>query len=208
MPPKQIQGQMAGRHRERNARRGRPAWAGAACLALASVNAAGAARAAADPLAEVIVLAQRRPMELQEVPLALSALSGDGLEARGIGDVRALAGRVPMLGFQESVGAPTATFRIRRVGNIGNIPTFEPAVGYFVDGAYRSRSLFAAGPLMRHLFDAVPEKCRFLHQASSADLIAPLKAELRPGDIVLIKGSLGSRMGLIVEALLAAESAS
>ena len=68
--------------------------------------------------------------------------------------------------------------------------------------------LFAAGPLMRSLFDAAPAKCRFLHQASSADLIAPLKAELRPGDVVLVKGSLGSRMGPIVEALLAGESAS
>ncbi len=101
-----------------------------------------------DTLAEVVVLAQKRATALQQAPLAVTALGGADLAARGLRDIRDLAAAVPTLGHQESAGAPTTTLRIRRVGNIGNIPTFEPAVGYFVDGAYRTRSFFAAGPLL------------------------------------------------------------
>jgi len=119
-----------------------------ACAMLATVVIVGQAGADAEMLSEVVVLAQKRSAVLQQVPLALTTLDAAQLQARGIRDLRGLAARVPTLGFQESVGAPTTTLRIRRVGNIGNIPTFEPAVGYFVDGAYRSRSLFATGPLL------------------------------------------------------------
>jgi UDP-N-acetylmuramoyl-tripeptide--D-alanyl-D-alanine ligase len=69
--------------------------------------------------------------------------------------------------------------------------------------AARADLAFTAGPLMRHLFDALPERLKRLHAATAAELIEPLKAELRAGDVVLVKGSLGSRMGPIVEALTA-----
>jgi UDP-N-acetylmuramoyl-tripeptide--D-alanyl-D-alanine ligase len=112
------------------------------------------------------------------------------------------------------LGAAKPTGRGRRIAVLGDMRELGERAAELHAGlapdvtAANVDLLFAAGPLMRHLFDAVPEKCRFLHQTSSADLIAPLKTELRPGDVVLIKGSLGSRMGPIVEALLAAESAS
>ena len=61
--------------------------------------------------------------------------------------------------------------------------------------------LYACGPLMRHLFDAVPDAKRGAHAPDSAAL-APLVADaVRPGDAVLVKGSLGSRMRLIVQRL-------
>jgi outer membrane receptor protein involved in Fe transport len=41
----------------------------------------------------------------------------------------------------------TSNYRMRRVGNIGNIPNFEPAVGVFLDGAYRSRPFFSSGDM-------------------------------------------------------------
>lgn len=62
--------------------------------------------------------------------------------------------------------------------------------------------VFCAGPQMRRLFDSLPEKRRALHVATSAELVEPLRASLRAGDVVLVKGSLGSRMGPVVEALL------
>jgi UDP-N-acetylmuramyl pentapeptide synthase len=39
--------------------------------------------------------------------------------------------------------------------------------------------------------------------SDAAELVPVLQAELRPGDTLLVKGSLGMRMGRIVEALLA-----
>ena len=61
--------------------------------------------------------------------------------------------------------------------------------------------LFACGPLMRRLYGAVPERMRAVHAADSAAL-APLVARaVRPGDAILVKGSLGSRMRLVVQAL-------
>ncbi len=61
--------------------------------------------------------------------------------------------------------------------------------------------LFTCGPLMRLLCDAVPQRLHAVHAADSAAL-APLVADaVRPGDTILVKGSLGSRMKRVVEAL-------
>jgi len=66
--------------------------------------------------------------------------------------------------------------------------------------------VFTAGPLMRALHDALPEARRGAHADSAAALVAPLIAALGDGDVVLVKGSLGSRMGQVVSALAALES--
>lgn len=61
--------------------------------------------------------------------------------------------------------------------------------------------VFAAGPLMRHLYDALPEARRGGYAPDAAHL-EPIVAEaLADGDIVMIKGSNGSRMGTIVSRL-------
>ncbi|MCA0434272.1 MAG: UDP-N-acetylmuramoylalanyl-D-glutamyl-2,6-diaminopimelate--D-alanyl-D-alanine ligase [Proteobacteria bacterium] len=61
--------------------------------------------------------------------------------------------------------------------------------------------LYAAGPLMCHLWSALPASRRGLHTDSSDGLREPVLAALQPGDVVMIKGSLGSRMGPLVEAI-------
>jgi outer membrane receptor protein involved in Fe transport len=117
-------------------------------LALALLPPPGETLDGPETLGEVVVQAQKRPAELQRVPLPVSVLTATDIEAMGIQSLEDVALHSPMLDLQESVTAATTTLRIRRVGNLGNIPTFEPAVGLFVDGAFRSRSLFAGGALL------------------------------------------------------------
>jgi len=61
--------------------------------------------------------------------------------------------------------------------------------------------LYAAGPMMRGLWEAVPASQRGLHADTSVGLVSSLSSSLKAGDSVVIKGSFGSKMGLIVEAL-------
>ncbi len=61
--------------------------------------------------------------------------------------------------------------------------------------------LFTCGSEMAALQDALPMGLRASHRASSTELAPDLLAALRPGDVVLTKGSLGSRMAVIVRAL-------
>ena len=61
--------------------------------------------------------------------------------------------------------------------------------------------LYACGPLMKHLWDATADIRRGTYSATSAELAPSLISALKPGDCVMVKGSLGSRMGFIVESL-------
>ena len=62
--------------------------------------------------------------------------------------------------------------------------------------------VFAAGPLMRNLYDALPSARRGAYAASSAALEAHVLDALRAGDVVTVKGSLGSKMGPLVKAMV------
>ena len=61
--------------------------------------------------------------------------------------------------------------------------------------------LYAAGPMMRQLWDVVPAHKRGAHAEASTQLVETLQADLAAGDSVVVKGSLGSRMGPVVDAL-------
>jgi UDP-N-acetylmuramoyl-tripeptide--D-alanyl-D-alanine ligase len=61
--------------------------------------------------------------------------------------------------------------------------------------------VFASGPQMKALWDVLPSARRGAYAENSAGLVARLTASLKPGDTVLVKGSLGSRMAVIVDAL-------
>ena len=64
--------------------------------------------------------------------------------------------------------------------------------------------LYAAGPLMANLWERVAPARRGAYAATSEGLRDALLKALRPGDVVMVKGSLGSRMGPLVEAIRAA----
>jgi UDP-N-acetylmuramoyl-tripeptide--D-alanyl-D-alanine ligase len=66
--------------------------------------------------------------------------------------------------------------------------------------------VFTAGPLMASLNAALPAALRGAHFNDSASLSPAVLEAVRSGDIVLVKGSLGSRMGPIVEALKALDA--
>ena len=63
--------------------------------------------------------------------------------------------------------------------------------------------VFTAGPDMAHLFDALDPAMRGAHAESAEALLPIVLAAIESGDVVMIKGSHGSRTGLIVSALLA-----
>ena len=61
--------------------------------------------------------------------------------------------------------------------------------------------VFCCGPLMRALWEALPSNRRGGYAETSASLESDVLSAVQPGDAVMVKGSLGSRMGAIVTAL-------
>jgi UDP-N-acetylmuramoyl-tripeptide--D-alanyl-D-alanine ligase len=67
--------------------------------------------------------------------------------------------------------------------------------------------VFANGPQMRALWDKLPASRRGAHGATSADIAPQFMDTIRAGDVVLVKGSLGSKMAVIIDALKARAAA-
>ena len=63
--------------------------------------------------------------------------------------------------------------------------------------------VYTCGKLMKNLHDSLPANQRGVHKENSAELAQIVPDVLVPGDVVMVKGSLGSKMGTIVEALRA-----
>jgi len=59
----------------------------------------------------------------------------------------------------------------------------------------------AAGPQMRRLYDALPASRRGLWRATAAELASEAALLVAPGDIVMVKGSNGSKASLVAQAL-------
>jgi len=86
---------------------------------------------------DIIVTAQKRSENVQSVPLAITALSGDSLADRNISDVSGLAVSVPNMTFGSYGG--TARISIRGVGFDNIAQGHEGRVAYHMDGVYISR---------------------------------------------------------------------
>jgi UDP-N-acetylmuramoyl-tripeptide--D-alanyl-D-alanine ligase len=63
--------------------------------------------------------------------------------------------------------------------------------------------VYTAGPLMAHLAEALPTALRAGHARDAAALAPLVCAAVRGGDVIAVKGSAASRMGTVVDALLA-----
>ncbi|HEX6959555.1 MAG TPA: UDP-N-acetylmuramoylalanyl-D-glutamyl-2,6-diaminopimelate--D-alanyl-D-alanine ligase [Ferrovibrio sp.] len=97
--------------------------------------------------------------------------------------------------------------RGRRIAVLGDMLELGPDAEAAHAGLAQDLSgvdlVFAAGPLMRALYEALPAQKRGHLAANSTELIQPLRRAIRGGDVLLVKGSHGSRMDRIVEDLLA-----
>ena len=63
--------------------------------------------------------------------------------------------------------------------------------------------VYTCGKMMKNLHDNLPANKRGAHKETSAELAKIVPDVLIPGDVVMVKGSLGSKMGTVVEALRA-----
>ena len=61
--------------------------------------------------------------------------------------------------------------------------------------------VFACGPQMEAMFTNLPEPWQGAHEKDSFALCPHVTSAVQPGDVILIKGSLGSKMAYVVEAL-------
>lgn len=96
-------------------------------------------------LEEVIVTAQHRSESLSDVPVSVSAVSGDKLFEAGIDKMEDLTAYVPNLKMSEG-GVGTLIF-IRGIGS-GENQGFEQSVGTYVDGVYYGRAQLARAPFL------------------------------------------------------------
>ena len=118
------------------------AIASAVMLALAS---AAAAAQEGTALGEIIVTAQKRAESLQDVPIAVSAVSGTKIAETGILKIEDLKNYVPSLFMTET--AIGNNIAIRGIFS-GVNPGFEQSVGTYVDGVYRGRPQQTRAPFL------------------------------------------------------------
>jgi UDP-N-acetylmuramoyl-tripeptide--D-alanyl-D-alanine ligase len=79
-------------------------------------------------------------------------------------------------------------------------PQLHQELAEAVDGAGVD-VVFACGELMASLYEALPASRRGAYAETSEELAPTLIEGVGPGDIIMVKGSLGSRMAPLVEAL-------
>jgi UDP-N-acetylmuramoyl-tripeptide--D-alanyl-D-alanine ligase len=146
---------------------------------------------------------------------SLSALAGRGarerIEVRGgsfeLIDESYNANPLSMAAAIATLGRAKPAKGGRRIAALGDMLELGPSAGELHAGLAkplaenRIDAVFASGPLMHHLWAAIAADQRGGYAATSAELTLALADEVRAGDIVMIKGSYGSKMRVVVEAL-------
>lgn len=97
----------------------------------------------------IIVTATLRAMDVQDIPLAVTAVAPEALEREGVSDIKTLSSISPSFNIQSSQTETQGTsIKIRGVGTTGNNTGLESSVGVFIDGVYQSRPGVALGDLV------------------------------------------------------------
>ena len=118
--------------------------AGPDATAVATASAAEAApeAPAADEQAadsgEIVVTAQKRSENVQDVPISIAAFSGDTLEKNNVVNLEGLTKVTPNLSVARGAQTSYVRLAIRGIGAASNT-TVEPSVAVFLDGAYVPR---------------------------------------------------------------------
>jgi len=100
-------------------------------------------------LEEIVVTATRRSQNIQDIPIAVTAVTPTQLERQGVDDLGELGNVSASFNLQSSQTESQGTsVRIRGIGTTGNNIGLESAVGIFIDGVYQSRPGVALGELI------------------------------------------------------------
>jgi len=135
-----------------------------------------------------------------------TVLSVDGGEALLI-DESYNANPASMKAALANLGAVEMARRGRRIAVLGDMKELGdkgPELHQGLADAVAANAIdlvFGAGPLMRNLVDRLPDARVAAHAETSAELVDAVCAAVRPGDAVMVKGSLSMKMALVVKAL-------
>jgi len=101
---------------------------------------AGQADAESDRgIGEIVVTAQFREQNLQDVPISISAVNAEQLQQRSVANLTDVARSVPNVEMQQGnsgYGSNTNQAYIRGLGQVDFLATFEPRVGFYIDDVY------------------------------------------------------------------------
>jgi iron complex outermembrane receptor protein len=108
----------------------------AACIAASAVNAFAAEEV--ETLDEIVVTAQFRQQNLQDTPLAITAVTAEMMEARSQTNISEITNQAPSVTLkqQSAMFGPAIAAYIRGVGAADFNPALEPGVGIYVDDVY------------------------------------------------------------------------
>ena len=98
-------------------------------------------------LTEIIVTAEKRQENIQDVPISVMALSGQELQDAGVKDIKNLQVLTPGVTVTSTTSENVTTARIRGIGTVGDNPGLESSVGVIIDGVYRARNGVGFGDL-------------------------------------------------------------
>jgi iron complex outermembrane receptor protein len=125
------------------------AWGGGATLTLLALFTLPAASAMAQEVVveEIIVTAHKRAESIQDVPISITAFSGDFLAENGLVSIEDVSRMTPNFSIATSSFATNNRMIIRGIGSVGN-SAIESSVGVFIDGVYYPRPGSLIGMLL------------------------------------------------------------